>query len=161
MYVEETIVGLLDAVLASAYGTGARATLAAARSRDLVHDTQCVLDRRAAEPLGLADIAQTVGASMFHLCRCFRAGTGLTLHEYRTQLRLRGALEALESGDCDLPHLALDSGFSSHSHFTAAFRRVFGERLRWSALRSYAAPYDCCSSRDRHTLEGGEARGRP
>ena len=62
---------------------------------------------------------------MFHLCRCFRAGTGLTLHEYRTQLRLRGALEALESGDCDLTRLALDTGFSSHSHFTAAFRRVF------------------------------------
>ena len=127
LYVEETVVGLLDAVLASAYGTGARATLPAARSRDLVHDTQCVLDRRAAEPLGLADIAQAVGASMFHLCRCFRAGTGLTLHEYRTQLRLRGALEALESGDCDLTRLALDSGFSSHSHFTAAFRRAFGD----------------------------------
>jgi AraC-like DNA-binding protein len=135
--VEETVVGLLDAVLASAYGTRAR-TLPAARSRDLVHDTQCLLDRRAAEPLGLADIAEAVGASMFHLCRCFRAGTGLTLHEYRTQLRLRGALEALESGDCDLTHLALDTGFSSHSHFTAAFRRAFGStpsRVRTSLRR--------------------------
>ena len=123
--VEETVVGLLDAVLASAYGSHARGTLSRARARDLVHDTQCLLDRRAAEPLGLADIAQAVGASMFHLCRCFRAGTGLTLHEYRTQLRLRGALEAMESADCDLTQLALENGFSSHSHFTAAFRRVF------------------------------------
>ena len=125
LYVEETLVSLLDAVLASAYGSAAQATLPGARTRDLVHDTQCLLARRAAEPLGLADIAQAVGASMFHLCRCFRAGTGLTLHEYRTQLRLRGALEALESGDCDLTRLALDAGFSSHSHFTAAFRRAF------------------------------------
>jgi AraC-like DNA-binding protein len=124
--VEETVVGLLDAVLASAYGTRGCASPTAARSRDLVHDTQCLLDRRAAEPLGLSDIAQAVGASMFHLCRCFRAGTGLTLHEYRTQLRLRGALEALESADSDLTRLALDAGFSSHSHFTAAFRRLFG-----------------------------------
>jgi len=123
--VEGTVVGLLDAVLASAYGTRGCASPTAARSRDLVHDTQCLLDRRAAEPLGLSDIAQAVGASMFHLCRCFRAGTGLTLHEYRTQLRLRGALEALESGDCDLTRLALDAGFSSHSHFTASFRRAF------------------------------------
>ena len=124
--VEGTVVGLLDAVLASAYGSRVCASHTAARSRDLVHDTQCLLDRRAAEPLGLSDIAQAVGASMFHLCRCFRAATGHTLHAYRTELRLRRSLEPLESGERDLTRLALDCGFSSHSHFTAAFRRAFG-----------------------------------
>jgi AraC-like DNA-binding protein len=126
LYVEETVVALLDAVLASAYRASRRYALPAARVRDLVHDAQCLLDEHVAEPLGLAGIARLAGASMFHLCRCFRLMTGRTLHEYRTELRLRHSLEALEAGDPDLTRVALDGGFSSHSHFTAAFRRTFG-----------------------------------
>jgi AraC family transcriptional regulator len=78
------------------------------------------------ERLTLARIAAAVGYSMFHLCRSFRQATGLTLHDYREQLRLRLALERLEQGECDLSRLALDLGYSSHSHFTAGFRRSFG-----------------------------------
>jgi AraC-like DNA-binding protein len=126
LYVEETVVALLDAVLASAYGSRRTREAPARRTRDLVHDAQCVLDRHVAQPLGLADVARMAGTSMFHLCRCFRLQTGMTLHEYRTQLRLRGSLEALEAGDPDLTRVALDGGFSSHSHFTEAFRRRFG-----------------------------------
>ena len=60
------------------------------------------------------------------LCRLFRRHTGMTLHEYRTELRLRDALDRLASRRGDLTRIALDLGFSSHSHFTAAFRRAFG-----------------------------------
>jgi AraC family transcriptional regulator len=66
-----------------------------------------------------------VRVSVFHLCRTFRAVTGQTIHAYRTQLRLRAALERVEYAS-DLSAVALDLGFSSHSHFTAAFRRAFG-----------------------------------
>jgi AraC family transcriptional regulator len=41
-------------------------------------------------------------------------------------VRLLLALERLEDGERDLSRLALDLGYSSHSHFTAAFRRSFG-----------------------------------
>jgi AraC-like DNA-binding protein len=47
------------------------------------------------------------------------------LHQYLTQLRLAHALDALPSTS-DLTQLALDVGFSSHSHFTSRFRRAFG-----------------------------------
>jgi AraC-like DNA-binding protein len=40
------------------------------------------------------------------------------------QLRLSRALVELPHAN-DLTALALDLGFSSHSHFTAAFRRMF------------------------------------
>ena len=62
---------------------------------------------------------------MFHLCRSFRRATGLTLHAYRDEVRLRLALERLQHGERDLSRLALDLGYSSHSHFTAAFRHTF------------------------------------
>jgi transcriptional regulator GlxA family with amidase domain len=63
---------------------------------------------------------------VFHLCRVFRRHVGMTLHEYRQQLRVRHALETVASGDVDLLQVALELGFSGHSHFTAAFRAAFG-----------------------------------
>ena len=62
----------------------------------------------------------------FHLARVFRAETGFTLAGYRQALRLRAALERLPGNDRDLSALALELGFSSHSHFTATFTREFG-----------------------------------
>ena len=50
----------------------------------------------------------------------------MPIHRYLTQLRLRSSLERLADGANDLTALALELGFSSHSHFTDAFRREFG-----------------------------------
>ncbi len=88
------------------------------------------------EPVSMASIAQQVGASPFRLCRVFRRRTGTTLHAYREQLRLRAALEALAAPRVDLSALALRLGYSSHSHFTANFRRAFG--VTPSAVRGRA-----------------------
>ncbi len=78
------------------------------------------------ERITLDDVAREVHASPFHLARIFQQRTGVPVHRYLTQLRLRAALERLADGADDLTALALDLGFSSHSHFTDAFRREFG-----------------------------------
>ncbi|HYH93612.1 MAG TPA: AraC family transcriptional regulator [Candidatus Saccharimonadales bacterium] len=93
---------------------------------DLVDDVRCHLAATSTDSQSLAEIAATVGASPFHLARLFRARTGLTLHEYRNQLRVRAALERLTEPAADLATLALDLGFASHSHFDVRFRRAFG-----------------------------------
>jgi AraC-like DNA-binding protein len=79
-----------------------------------------------AERLTLAEIAGVVGWSCWHLAARFRTEVGLPLHRYLKRLRLRHALERLHAGCTDLTRLAFDCGFSSHSHFTAAFRQEFG-----------------------------------
>ena len=48
------------------------------------------------------------------------------MHAYRNDVRLRLSLEAVMDGEQDLSQIALDAGFSSHSHFTSAFRAHFG-----------------------------------
>ena len=78
------------------------------------------------ESFSLHDIAGSLGCSPYYLCRAFRRGTGTTLHAYRERLRLRRALLEIDDRRGDLTGLALDLGYSSHSHFTAAFRRMFG-----------------------------------
>ena len=78
------------------------------------------------ERLTLDEIARAVAVSPFHLARIFQQHAGVPVHRYLTQLRLRAALEQLAGGAHDLTALALELGFSSHSHFTDAFRREFG-----------------------------------
>jgi AraC-like DNA-binding protein len=133
LWCEEAIVDLTDRVLGAAYGAPAAAIPADRRVRDLVHDAHWLLARHPTAPLGLAAIADAVGTSMFHLSRCFRLVTGRTLHQQRTQLRLRASLASLEENGADLTRLALSLGYCSHSHFTAAFRAAFG--ITPSALR--------------------------
>jgi AraC-like DNA-binding protein len=80
----------------------------------------------------LTALSELAGLSRFHLARLFREEVGATLHRYVTRARLAMALERVLDGE-DLTTIALDSGFSSHSHFTARFRGVFG--VAPSALR--------------------------
>jgi AraC family transcriptional regulator len=84
------------------------------------------LASRIGERVTLDDVAGAVHASPFHLARIFQEQTGVPVHRYLIQLRLRASLERLLDGADDITALALELGFSSHSHFTDAFRREFG-----------------------------------
>jgi AraC family transcriptional regulator len=97
-----------------------------AAHREIVDQTKELLAARFRERLTMGEIAAAIGVSRFHLSRVFRSCTGFSLHGYRNQLRLRAALERLVDPQTVLPPLAAELGFSSHSHFTAAFREAFG-----------------------------------
>jgi AraC-like DNA-binding protein len=88
------------------------------RAKQVLHD-------RLTDRLRLADISREVGVSPAYLTDLFTRTEGIPLHQYLTRLRLARALMELPHTD-DLTALALDLGFSSHSHFTFTFRREFG-----------------------------------
>jgi AraC family transcriptional regulator len=94
------------------------------RTRQLIRRTKEFLDATFTRRLRLDDVAQAVGASPAYLTDVFRRFEGISLQRYVTQLRLARALVDLPDVE-DLSTLALDLGFSSHSHFTLAFRRAF------------------------------------
>jgi AraC family transcriptional regulator len=134
LLVEETALRVLCHLLRGAYrerGSALRTRASRAptlrpRHLDLVEAAQSLLAERLAEPLSLTDLARGVGASVFHLCRLFRRATGRSVHAYREQLRLRRSLEMLTEAKSGITAIALDLGYSSHSHFSFAFRRSFG-----------------------------------
>lgn len=97
-----------------------------AHHADRVEAAKTFLAARLGERITLDDVARAAHASPFHLARVFQRRTGLPVHRYLTQLRLRASLERLAGGAEDLTRLAFELGFSSHSHFTDAFRREFG-----------------------------------
>jgi len=73
----------------------------------------------------LAEIAADVGVSPVYLTQVFQQVEGVPLYRYQLRLRLARALDLLGDYD-DLSSLALDLGFSSHSHFSAAFKQAYG-----------------------------------
>ncbi len=123
-------------VVADSLGRLAGAPPAAPRGTaadDAVEAARLTLATRLADRLSLAALAAVVNLSPFHLARRFRARTGLSINEYRRQLRLRRAVERLCEADGELAPLALELGFASHSHLTDSFRAAFG--VPPSALR--------------------------
>jgi AraC-like DNA-binding protein len=73
----------------------------------------------------LAEIAAEVGGSPVYLTQVFQQVEGVPLYRYQVRLRLARALDLLDRFD-DLSSLGLHLGFSSHSHFSAAFRQAYG-----------------------------------
>jgi AraC-like DNA-binding protein len=139
--VEEHLLRLGHATVAGAFRREERVARRRRRQPPMVEDAKALLSARFTEHLTLEELGRAVNVSPFHLARSFRRQTGYTLHEYRTHLRLRAALERLAAGDEDLAVIARAVGFSSHSHLTASFHRAFGvppSCVRKRALPPYA-----------------------
>jgi AraC-like DNA-binding protein len=75
--------------------------------------------------------------SPVYLTQLFHRLEGVPLYRYQLRLRLACALDRLAHAD-DLTALALDLGFTSHSHFSAAFRQTYG--VSPSTFRRAARP---------------------
>jgi AraC-like DNA-binding protein len=122
LFVEESVIGVLSDVVNRACDGNRMSPLtsAAVAARVRAH-----LGRTFMLKENVGELAAAVGVSPFHLCRVFRRETGYSLHQYRTELRLRWSLQPL-ADDEDILTVALAAGFSHHSHFTAAFRKTFG-----------------------------------
>ena len=73
----------------------------------------------------LSNIAAEIRGSPVYLTQVFQQTEGIPLYRYHLRLRLARALDLIAQFD-DLSALAAELGFSSHSHFTAAFRQAYG-----------------------------------
>jgi AraC-like DNA-binding protein len=124
--VEETALHLLQLSTSGEDSGSSLRGAAINRAAALAADTQVLIAGSFTERVTLDALSRTLGVSPFRLCRAFRQATGGTLHQHLTCLRLAAALEQLPRYRERLTDLALDLGFSSHSHFTQAFRARFG-----------------------------------
>jgi AraC family transcriptional regulator len=147
---EEAVIAVVAEVIARSNGV---------RSWSLVHDRHVearrdLVERARAEIVAnvarhdsVATLARRLGTSPFHLCRVFRSVTGITLHGYRLELRQRMLLERLAEPNADLSRIAMELGFSSHSHLSATLRQRSG--MTPSALRRLLTPREAASATQR------------
>lgn len=127
LLVDEAVIGVLRRVAGLAYGrTGDGKTGEEdGRHSAITRRLRAYLLEHYTRRLTLDEIADAVGASVYYLCRIFKRELGTTIHRYREQLRMRRSLEMVADSR-DLTAVALELGYSSHSHLTASFRRTFG-----------------------------------
>jgi AraC-like DNA-binding protein len=118
---EEAMVALVR----STCGNEAPRLRPVASTRRLIQRTKEHLEEHLANALHLTEVAKAVSASPAYLTSVFRRFEGVSLHRYVTQLRLARSLTELPHA-ADLTTLAVNLGFSSHSHFASAFRKAFG-----------------------------------
>ena len=143
--IEEAVVSLLDQVVAAAYERK-RESRISRHAREMVHAVEKILSERWHEQLTLDEIASEVGLSVYHLCRVFRDTTGISQHQYRLRLKARRSLEMVRESDAGLVDIALESGFCTHSHFSASFRHEFG--MTPSAVRAARSQQDLAQDLD-------------
>ena len=76
--------------------------------------------------LSLQALANESGYSRVHFIRMFKAATGSNPHNYLLNLKLERARELLKNPSMSLIDIALDCGFSSHSHMSRLFHKIVG-----------------------------------
>ncbi len=118
---EDALSGLLRELL----GVRSKDSPAAAGLRRRIPEVQAFLSAYPDATHRLESLARRFRASPYHLSRVFREEAGTTLSRYVVRSRLAQALPRVLDGD-RLTDIAAELGFSSHSHFTTAFRREFG-----------------------------------
>jgi AraC-like DNA-binding protein len=95
------------------------------QSQKMVDKAKLVVSSDLGRRWTLAEIADEVGASPVYLTGIFHRVAGMPLSRYQRRLRLARALHLLRDYE-HVTDLALDLGFSSHSHFSSAFKEAYG-----------------------------------
>ena len=109
------------AIITAAVGSASSGFHCASNGLACVRRAKLLLHSRPTDRLGLNQVAAEVGVSPIYLTQAFKRAEGVSLSRYHRRLRLGLALSRLPDRD-DITDLSLELGFSSHSHFTAAFR---------------------------------------
>lgn len=84
------------------------------------------IEANLASDIRLADLAAVAGLSVFHFARVFKLATGQSPYQFVHDRRLERSRSLLADGQLEIAELALACGFSSQSHFTAAFTKAVG-----------------------------------
>lgn len=87
-------------------------------ARDILHD-------RVEQGIPLAELAQSVFMSEFHLMRCFRRCFGTSVAQYLTRLRMERAYRLLRRRSLSVTDVAHLCGYQDLSAFGRAFRRYW------------------------------------
>jgi AraC family transcriptional regulator len=74
----------------------------------------------------LADFAGLLGMSQFHFSHLFKQSIGTSPHQYLLQQRIDRAKQLLKQTERSIVDIALECGFSSHSHLSKQFRQLTG-----------------------------------
>lgn len=92
----------------------------------IIEQVQAYIQSHYAQPITNQELAKLAGYHPYHLNRVFTDYTGLTLHSYLLQLRLKKANHLILNTDMELQAIAEQVGFGSYPHFSSYFKQMYG-----------------------------------
>jgi len=84
-----------------------------------------IIIERMAEPPGLADLAAEVGISLKKLKEGFKQIYGDSVYSFLFDYKMEVARKLLETGKYNVNEVGLKVGYSTSSHFIAAFKKKY------------------------------------
>lgn len=73
------------------------------------------------EDVSVAEIADRIGISRYYMCHIFKKTTGITVTDYKNELKITKAKEMLLRTDAKIADIAYACGFGSSSYFSKMF----------------------------------------
>lgn len=90
---------------------------------EIINNAINYINKNLQNPLTLEELSKHAGFSPIYFHNLFKASTGLTLHQYVEEVRIKKASTLLVTTDMSLSQIAAECGFSSQSYFNFAFKR--------------------------------------
>jgi AraC-like DNA-binding protein len=84
------------------------------------------IDAQLSDSIGLVELSEIAGLSIFHFARQFKYSEGMTPHHYLISRRVERAKELLAGANLSLSEVAFAAGFADQSHLTRHFRQIVG-----------------------------------
>jgi AraC-like DNA-binding protein len=124
--IAEGLGAYLNAALVARPLSAPMGTRLSASQQRIARAARAYVDAHLTDEITISEIAVSVGASVAHLQRCFRACFDLSIVRYIHQARLRRATSLLQTTDLTVIEVAFAVGFADASYFARLFRREYG-----------------------------------
>ncbi|MDZ8119174.1 AraC family transcriptional regulator [Pontiella agarivorans] len=94
------------------------------KSNKLIEQAVAYLETHFREDLSVDELAESLGISRSHLMREFKKGTGKTVNQYMTALRIEQAKKVLET--TSVTDTAFEVGYNNSNYFSTVFKKQTG-----------------------------------
>jgi AraC-like DNA-binding protein/mannose-6-phosphate isomerase-like protein (cupin superfamily) len=126
LYLVELARGVREMIRAGSYGAAGMDADYLRRTTRPAERLRTALDFHPERPLELAAAAAGCAVSASHLCRSFKALTGLRPSEYLHRRRIERAMLLLEKGSDPIGEIAAEVGFNDLAQFNEKFKKLTG-----------------------------------
>lgn len=90
-------------------------------TKPIIRRIKAAMDGGVTEDLSIDEISQRAGISRFYMEYIFKKNTGITISDYKNELKLTKAKELLISSDMDINDISCASGFPNANDFSEKF----------------------------------------
>jgi AraC-like DNA-binding protein len=96
--------------------------LSPTRSRAVIDYMEASLN----SDISLVELASAASLSVYHFARAFKKTFGVSVYSHFNVMRMAKAKSLMGDASLDLTQIAFATGYSSHSAFSTAFKRITG-----------------------------------